>query len=133
MNMNSQTNLITVEQYFNILNQESLKPEEIVQKASFEKYIQMCRTYESYLSPAAQSILSSYNAHVMAMGTKENKTSHEESVLKDFQSAFEKTDETLNQDGPVRTLTKSGYIDATIILAVILNLGFIIAMTMIGS
>lgn len=131
--MSSQTNLITTEKYFNILNQESLKPEEIVQKESYEKYIKMCKQYDGLISPAAQSILNDYNSRVMAIGTKEAKTSHEESVLKDFQSAFENNEEQLSQSGPTRTLTKAGYVDATVILVILLNVGFIVAMTILGS
>lgn len=131
--MNSQTNLITTEQYFDILSQESLKPEEIIQKVSYEKFISMCRQYDGLISPAAQSILNEYNSRVMTIGTKETKTSHEESILNDFQSAFKNNEENLSQEGPTRTLAKAGYINATIILAILLNVGFVIAMAMLGS
>lgn len=132
MNMNSQDSLISVEEYFKILEKENLKPEELISKKSFEKYISLCKDYEDFLSPAAQSILNAYNSRVMNLNVKENKTAHEESVLTDFQSAFEATKEDLEQEGPVRRLAKSGYIDAAVILTILLNVGFIIAMTMLG-
>lgn len=130
--MESQTNLITTEQYFNILNKESLRPEEVIQKESYEKYINLCKQYDGLISPAAQSILSDYTSRLMSIGAKENKTAHEETVLKDFQSDFKNNEEQLNQNGPTRTLAKAGYVNATIILTLLLNVGFVIAMSLLG-
>lgn len=131
MNMNSQIKPVTTEEYFTIINQDNLKPEEVIQKESFEKYIQLCKQYESYISPAAQSILNDYNSRIMAMSTKENKTIHEENILKDFQDSFTPAN-SIEQQGPIRKLAQDGYIDASIILTIILNVGFIIALAILG-
>jgi len=123
---------ITTSEYFSIINKETLNPEDIIKKTSYENYITLCREYEDFLSPAAQSVLSEYNSKIMELSSKENKNVYEEAVLKKFQSTFEQNNTiSKTSDGSVRKLAKDGYIDATIILAVILNIGFIIAMAMI--
>lgn len=124
---------ITTDEYFNILKQENLKPEDIIKKVSYEKYIKLCNEYEEFLSPAAQSILNTHNSKTMELSSKENKTPYEDAVLNEFKSTFEQNQQQLNNDGPVRKLAKAGYVDATIILVVLLNLGFIIAVTIIGG
>lgn len=132
MNMNSQDKLISVNEYFTILGQENLKPEDLIKKNSFENYINLCKEYEDFLSPAAQSILNAYNTRVMSLNVKESKTAHEENILKDFQEAFQTTKQDLEQEGPIRRLAKAGYIDAAVILTILLNVGFIFAMAMLG-
>ncbi len=127
--MNIKNNLITTEEYFEILNKNDLTPEELRKKAYFEDFIKRCKKYEAYISPAAQSILSEYNSKTMALDSKENKTIYEENVLKDFQAAFEDNLE-INKTKK-RKLVKAGYIDASIILAVLLNVGFIIALSLL--
>ena len=129
MNINNKP--IITEEYFEILSKQNLKPEDIVKKNSYENFIKLCKKYEPYISPAAQSILSEYNSRTMALDSKENKTAYEENVLKDFQSVFNEEENLENNNGPVRKLLKAGYIDASIILAVLLNIGFIIALSIL--
>ena len=129
-------NNITTSEYFNLLNKENLNPEDIIKKVSYEKYIKLCKEYEDLLSPAAESILKEHNSKVMELSTKENKTIYEDAVLKEFQSTFEQNNEvSKTNDGPVRkrNLANAGYVDATIVLVILLNLGFIIAMALIGA
>jgi len=132
MNMSSQTNIITTEEYFQILGKENLSDIERIQKERYEKHIKLSQQYEDFLSPAAQNVLNVHNSRTMELGNKENKTLHEENVLKDFQSAFESHQNNLEHEGPVRRLAQSGFIDAGIILAILLNVGFIIAMAILG-
>jgi hypothetical protein len=131
--MSTQFNPITTDEYFNILSQDTLKPEDIARKKSYEQYIELCEKYEDYLSPDAQSILTKHNERTMNLGSKEKKTSNEAKVLQDLQQRFENNNEVNeHKEGPVRKLAKSGFIDATVIIVVILNVGFIIAMTILG-
>jgi hypothetical protein len=120
----------TTEEYFKILERDHLTPEEITKKDSYESFINNCKKYESLISPTAQSILSDYNSRVLGLGTKGNRTPLEESAFDDFKKPFNTEKEV---EGPVRRLAKSGYIDATVILLVILNIGFIIAFTLLKS
>lgn len=132
MNMSSQPKIITTEEYFQILSKENISDIERVQKERYERHIKFSQQYEDFLSHAAQDILTTHNSKTMELGNKENKTSHEENVLKDFQSAFESRQNNLEHEGPVHRLAKAGFIDATIILTILLNVGFIIAMAILG-
>ena len=120
----------TTDDYFKILEKKDLNPEDLTSKISYEDFISHCQKYEEYLSQAATDVLSAYNSKVMALTNKENKTDFEKTVLQNFQNPFDK-EEKLSQEGPVRKLAKTGYIDAAIILVIRLNLGFIIAMTIL--
>ena len=128
-------NIITVDEYFKLLDKDNLTIEEMSQKNAFKKFILDCQEYESLISPAAQSILADYNNKLLSLETKKNKTSHEENVLKEFQNTFQEQESNENKEysGPTRNLSKAGYMDATIILALLLNVGFIIAMVILGS
>jgi hypothetical protein len=131
--MSTQFNPITTDEYFNILSQDTLKPEDIAKKEHYEQYIKLCEKYENYLSSEVESILAKHNEGIMKLGNKEKKTSNEAKVLQDLQQRFENNNEVNeHKEGPVRKLAKSGFIDATVIIVVILNVGFIIAMTILG-
>jgi hypothetical protein len=129
--MESQFKPITTDEYFDYLLDAKLDVEKILKKSTYEQYIELCKKYEDFLSPAAQNILSEYNTKTLSLEAKEKKTKQEEEVLKKFEQSFKDNNE-LENEGTVRKLTQSGYIDATIILAIILNVGFVIAMTIIG-
>lgn len=133
MNMNSQNNnLITSSEYFELLKKTELTPIESSQKKSFEDFIKQCQKYEELISPASQSILTQYNTKSLELANNENRTSHEEAVLEEFKNGFIQN-ENLTQEGPSRKLAKAGYIDAAVILTIILNVGFIVAMTILGA
>lgn len=126
-------NMITVDQYFRLVEKNDLNPEEKVKIGTFETFIRLCKKYESLISEAALSVLKEYNSKVMSLANKESKNSHEENILKEFNSSFEESSEKIVSVGaPTRKLTKAGYIDATIILTILLNIGFIVAVTLIG-
>ena len=127
---------ITVNQYFILLEKDpsELKPDEKIKIKSFNTFIRLCKKYESLISDAALDILKEYNSRIVSLTKKENKTTHEEQVLKEFQSALENSnEEVLANNSPTRKLTKAGYIDATVILIILLNIGFIVAITIIGG
>jgi hypothetical protein len=122
----------TTDEYFKILNQDKLNPSDLTKKESYEDFIENCQKYEDIITPATQSVLASYNSKLMNLSSKENKTSYEEEVVKNFKAPFQNQAEAERTNGPVRKLAKSGFIDATIIIVIILNIGFTIAMTILG-
>lgn len=124
----------TVEEYFEILKKDIFTSKEINQKNIFENYIKKCEEYSLYLSPAVESIYSEYKKQMAALFTKENLTPFENEVLIDYQTRLSETDKggSTEEDDYIKKLAKAGYINATIILVMILNIGFIIAMALLG-
>ncbi len=142
MNMNIQTDnekinnknsVTTLDEYLELLKKESLSPIEMIEKKRFETFISNCQKYEEFISPAAQSILNTYNSSVLSLVNKNHKSKQEEEVLDRFQTSMEDNQKQISQNGPVRKLAKAGYIDATIILVALLNIGFIVAMFMLAK
>lgn len=124
----------TVQEYYDLIANPNPSPVDLTKIRIYEDYMTMCRELDEkgLLPESAQKIVTEDRLHTMDLGTKENKTDHEEKVLSNFQSTFDNQNMGKENDGPVRQLTKAGYIDATVILVVILNVGFIIAMALLG-
>ena len=139
MNMNSQTTIITTDEYFQLLSKENLSDIEKIQKAKYERYIKLSQQYEDLLSPAAQDILNKYNSKTRELVLKENRSIQEENKIKEFQSILEAKQDSLKLvhnkkiNSSMKNFANAGYIDATIVLAIILNIGFIVAMTFLGK
>lgn len=128
---------LTVEEYFSLRDRMDLSPEEIVQKSRFEDFIKNCLEFEAYLSKDAQRILNEYNMKQLEYAAKrEMNTKPEMNVesnnIVPFPLPPQEEPELVEEQGPVRTLTKAGYINSTVILIVILNIGFIVAMAFLG-
>ena len=126
--------VIDVREYFELLKKDHLTPKELSQKNIFENRIRRCEEYSSYISPATESIYSEYKKQMAALFTKENLTPFENEVLIDYQTRLSETDKggSTEEDDYIKKLAKAGYINATIILVMILNIGFIIAMALLG-
>lgn len=126
--------IISTNEYFEILGkqEEELSPSDIVKKENYENFIRDCHRYESLISDTAQTILSEYNTKTSSVAVKENKTVHEEEFLQDLQSTFNQNVEPEETQEYTRKLTKAGYIDATVILVILLNIGIIVAFSIIG-
>lgn len=142
MNTEQMDNIITVEEYTQLLNkEEELTPQEQIQVNSFENFIKNCEKYSNYLSPAVERIYSQYQKELAKIYTKEKRTKNENKVLVKFENQILKTENEENnvvnfenENQYTRKLTnKAGYVNATIILVMILNIGFIIAMALLGS
>ena len=139
MNMNTQTTIITTDEYFQLLSKENLSDIEKIQKARYERYIKLSQQYEDLLSPAAQDILNKYNSKIGELSLKEHRSSQEESKIQEFQSILETKQDSLKLvrdkkiNSNIKNFANAGYIDATIILTIILNVGFIVAMAFLGK
>lgn len=137
MNTKYMNNIITVEEYIELLNSENeLTPQQIIQMNSFETFIANCEKYSLYLSPAAEKIYSQYKKELAKIYTKEKRTKHENNVLLNFEKKVLEMNNNENENSEefTRKLTnKAGYVNAAIILVMILNIGFIIAMALLGS
>ena len=137
MNQEVLDNKITPEEYFTILSQErDLTPKEVMQKRIFEKeFLENCEEHSYHLSQATEDVYGEYHNRMAALISKENKTLLEIEVLEKYQKWILERENKENNEEIVRKLSndKGGYVNATIILVMILNIGFIIAMTLLGS
>lgn len=160
MNTNEQkTNVIlSVEEYFKAIAlpenelEEFLKnPKNNIAFTNFENHIQMAEELDNgngidqeggILPDSASFVLQQFHQKVSELIGKENKTPREEALVKKYYKQ-ETTEERENIVPLSRTRTKekeyytstnkAGYIDATIILIMLLNIGFIVAMTILGN
>lgn len=127
--------LIPVEEYFRLASQEEeLTPEETQQKEAFEEFIDYCTEYIDFLTPAAEAVYGKYKTHILGLNAKGDKKTEKENKIVQFYDQHntfleEEKEETY---GTSRKLSKAGYVDATVILVVLLNVGFIIAMAILG-
>ena len=135
-------NVVTPEEYKELIAKDEPTPVELMKTKQYEDYLKSCQFLEELdlgfgtgLTPeSAEPIIAKTNANKLKLLNKENKTKHEEEVLKEFKKTLENNQEenlTYKEEGPTRKLKKAGYIDITIILFAILNIGFIIAMAML--
>ena len=137
MKIEQMNNIITVEEYIYLLNKKNeLTPQEQIQVDSFENFIKNCEKYVSYLSPAVKKIYYQYKKELAKVYTKEKRINNENKNLIEFEKLEENKRvvefETINPY--TRKLTnRAGYVNATIILVMILNIGFIIAMALLGN
>lgn len=134
--MNTQTNdkIISIEEYFNILGKESkLDAKETVQKEEMKNYLEDCQALEDkgLLPESARPSLAKYEQKMVELQEKEKKTQLEQAELIKFQAKEEQKQEE-KEYGRVLN-KKAGYVDAVVILVVLLNVGFIIAMAILGS
>lgn len=126
MNIDEQS-LETVDEYFSLLEKKDKKPEDVMKIRWFENFIHLCEQYESNLSLNAQEIYNRYTSKKMAYDlTKQKETLQTMATSNSLEKEL---------SGPVRTRTlpKAGYVDATVILIVILNIGFILAIAFLGK
>ena len=128
--MNESNKLITVDEYFAILEKlEELTSKEIYQKKTFEDFIKRCEENASFISPATESIYANYKRKLASLAVKENPSSQESALLTEFQEKMEKNNE--EENVYTRKLDKAGYASAIIILVMLLNIGFIVAMALL--
>lgn len=134
MNTEQMNKIVTPEEYFTILAKKEITPKERSQKNIFEDFISNCEKNPDLLSPAVEDIYSAYKRGMAKLFAKENKTPMEIEVVASYQRKIAETkNQESNEENLVRTLNKAGYVNATIILVMILNIGFIIAMALLGS
>ncbi len=134
MNIEQMDEAVTVEEYFTILAKEgNLTPKDIMQKKRFESFITDCEKNPDLLSPATEDVYAEYKKHLAALPSKENPTQYEKEVIIDYQRKVLEMEEQNEQEAYTKKLDKAGYVNATIILIMILNIGFIIAMALLGS
>ncbi len=124
---------LTIDEYFTLLKKNELNLVENHALKTFETYIQDCQKYEPYLVDDTRAYYNDFIRRLSQLSHEENITRCEQSALQKFSSLIPKEEEvttlTPDNDGPKKVLTKAGYIDSAIILAMLLNLGFIVAMT----
>lgn len=127
--------IVTVEEYFSILaNDGNITPKEMMQKKRFEWFINNCEKNPDLLSDATEKIYAKYKNHLASLSEKENQTQLEQDIVIDYQrKVLEMGKEENEEEVYTRKLNKAGYVNATIILVMILNIGFIIAMALLES
>jgi len=162
MNTNeTETNIILpIDQYFELIAkpeeevQEFLKnPKNNIAFTNLEYTIQKAEELENgngkdheggILPESANFILPRYYEKISELKEKENRTPREEILVTEYYNEMKTQEEQENNIIPMRTRTKekndyyrptskAGYIDATIILIMLLNIGFIVAMTILGN
>lgn len=136
MNTDPMDNIPTTEEYFAILAKENdLTPKEVIKKRRFEWFITNCEKNPDLLSDATEDVYAKYKNYMITLSEKENKTPLEQESVNVYQQKILETGKEENEEEAYkRTLNnKSGYVNATIILVMILNIGFIIAMALLGS
>lgn len=134
MNTDPMDNITTAEEYFEILAKEKdLTPKEVIKKRRFEWFITNCEKNSDFVSDATEDIYAKYKKHLVALSEKENKTALEQEAVNNYQQKILEMEKRETEEGYTRKLDKSGYVNATIILVMILNIGFIIAMALLGN
>ncbi len=121
--------IVTPQDYFQILSkEENLTPKERSQKMLFENFIANCEKNRNLLSPAVEDVYLEYQKELEKLYNNSNLVKKEKQNIINFDLRKEE------QKEYTRKLTnKAGYINATIILVMILNIGFIIAMALLGN
>lgn len=119
MNTNRQS-VITTDKYFELSAKKELTPFEEILKENYEEFIELATSNEKYITPTTEKILSEYNFKVLN-GTNLSQEPPKEEVQKEQTPEYTLT----------RSMKKAGYINASVILVVLLNIGFIIAMTIV--
>lgn len=127
-------NLITVNEYFELLGKNELTEKELNDKNNFERFIKECEEYPELISPAVSEVYSEYQKGLSKVYIKDTKTSNEENLITSFESKLNEKNQELEEEQTLkRTLDKAGYVNAIIILAMILNIGIIVAAFLLGS
>ncbi|MCI9280496.1 MAG: hypothetical protein HFJ02_06850 [Bacilli bacterium] len=125
--------IITPEEYSNLIAKENLAPDEAMKKDIYERFIQDQNELDEVgLAPvSSEKIASEHTQNVMSLMEKTEKTTHEEKVLNEWKERLEKPAENVVEGDFTRTRKKAGYIDVVVLLVVILNIGFIVAMALL--
>ncbi len=104
-----------------------------MKKDIYERFIQDQNELDEVgLAPvSSEKIASEHTQNVMSLMEKTEKTTHEEKVLNEWKERLEKPAENVVEGDFTRTRKKAGYIDVVVLLVVILNIGFIVAMALL--
>jgi len=132
-------NVVTPEEYKELIAKEEPTPIEIMKTKQYEDYIESCKYLEDLdlgfgtnLAPtSSDKIVRDTNEIKLDLINKEDKTEHEEKVLQEFKEKLENTKELEQVNGVSRKLKRTGYADIAIILVALLNIGFIFAMAIL--
>lgn len=81
MNTEELTNIVTPEEYYELLAKEQLNPKELSQKKIFENFIENCEKQANYLSQSVSDVYSDYQRGLSALFQKENQTQYENEVI----------------------------------------------------
>ncbi len=121
--------VITPTEYSELIKLENPTPVEQMQMKRYEEYIKDCDYLDDLmlLPTSAQDIYTKHNNNMLNLSSKEVLSKKEQSVLSESQNNREKQE----VNGKTRVLAKDGYIDVIVIIAVVLNIGFIVALTML--
>ena len=134
--MNINNNTVTTEDYFRILEQiEPLSPIDGSKKQRYRAFITMCENNLPFLDDESQQIYGEYKKELLRLYQKNNPTPLEKEEMEVYESRMNNvnTNEEEKGIGLSRTRSKAGYVDAVVILVLLLNIGFIIAMAILGS
>ena len=118
---------ITVPEYFELIQKVELTPKEQYQVQTFENFITNAIQYEDLASDFLKSVIAMYRAHIRALYS-----AGKEELVEQIESKMVRK---LPNNGNVRThkLPDAGFVSSAIILVVLLNIGFIVALTIIGG
>lgn len=120
--------VVTVEEYFEILTKvDALSPKEESQKNIFKQFLSDCENNKEHISPASRDIYTEYRKEIAKLYCKKNLTEREREEINEYESKMN------NSNNHTRVLSKSGYVDAIVILALLLSVGIIIAAVILGN
>ena len=129
MNMNK---LISVTEYFKLIEKAETNPAEFTNEDQmkvnqFENFITTAIQYEDTASEALKSVIAMYREHIRVLYStgKENLANQIEEKLAVRLPEQENTRKL--------SLPQAGYVSSSIIVVVLLNIGFIIALAILGS
>lgn len=123
--------IITLEEYRNLIAKENLTPVEMMQKEIYERFIedQNELALRGIAPVSSEKLAAEHSQYAIELMNKPEKTTHEEKVLISFQERLENK-KSMEADY-TRIRKKAGYIDVAVLLVVILNIGFIVAMALL--
>lgn len=124
----NKTRLVSVPEYFQLIQKENLTEEENIQIRQFENFITTAIQYEDKASEALKSVIEMYRAQIRVLYY-----TGKEEIAENLESKIESRLPNNENIRSLKPLPKAGFVSSAIILIVLLNLGFIIAMTIIGG
>ncbi len=121
----------TVDEYFELSKKmkENLTPIEEIKIINFENFITLAEQNEDFVSNEVLNILNEYRQKRALLISPENEKNDNKIIQ--FKSFPKTPTDKVEEKVYTRKLSKTGYINASIMLIVILNIGFIVALTMI--
>lgn len=132
--INGNDSTVTVEEYFAILRKtEPLNPVEESKRNRFKDFLLMCEKNALTLDQDSRDICTEYRKELAKLYYKENPTPLEKEEMETYEMKMNNSNTDTEENGYQRSLLKAGYVDATVILVLLLNIGFIIAMALLGS